>query len=138
MKYVLYENCPAVIRAERQDVLFFLTLALILTFVCFSCGGRELNLRILSYEQQHCQYCRSLGSYLHRAVHACSNDESAHISTGKQVTGLCKPRQHKCFKIVFAKIMKWVFKRKKILMPWSMHTLTEFNLNEGYCKRYLQ
>lgn len=35
---------------ELGDKMCSLTLALILTFVYFSCGGSELNLRILSDE----------------------------------------------------------------------------------------
>jgi len=67
-------------------------------------------------------------SDLHHAVHARSNDESTHISTDKQVTGLCKSRQCKIFKIIFTKIIELeVF--LIFLMPWSMHILTEFNLN---------
>lgn len=45
-------------------------------------------------------------SELHHTVHACSNDESTHISIDKKVTGICKSRQYKIFKIVFTKIIK--------------------------------
>lgn len=58
---------------EPGDSICFLTLALIFTFICFSCGGREINLRILSDEQQHWLNCRSLAvicmmQYMHAAV----------------------------------------------------------------------
>lgn len=51
---------------ELGDSICFLTLALIFTFIYFSCGGREINLRILSDEQQHWLNC--MMQYMHAAV----------------------------------------------------------------------